>query len=219
VGGVSGAAVGGVVGGVCAVPLVVKGFVAKPVAGIADALDESATAIRSTPESLMGKSAVNWDDRNLDAVVHSDAKYVGIHHANGSKSQPGGLREGVKVGLNILGKEVTRGIQGLYLEPMTGAKEDGYPGFISGGGRGVVNAIAAPVAGSLYFGAAVARGSANWAENPKMPQWSEMWGRLHRRGADEVTVQNEGADGERAEDVGMQADANGVVEDRGEEGG
>jgi hypothetical protein len=175
--------VGGVLGGVSAVPLVVKGVVAKPVAGIADALDESATAIKSAPESLMGKSAVNWDDSA--PAPHDDGNVA-------SKPQPGGLREGVKVGWKILNKEVSRGIQGLYLEPVKGAKEDGYPGLISGGGRGVVNALAAPVAGSLFFGAAVARGSANWAENPKMPYWSEMWGRVRRRAED--ATQNQESD-------------------------
>ena len=40
-------------------------------------------------------------------------------------------------------------MQGLYLAPLEGASEHGLAGFVLGAGRGLVGAVARPVAGAL----------------------------------------------------------------------
>lgn len=163
---VGGLAVGSVVGGVYNAPVVARGCLAGPATGVADVLGETALAVRCTPEMLLGKTNVDWQRR-------------GWIHPSSVRKHSGGLREGFNVGCRAMQSELRRGVTGLYLEPLEGVREDGYPGMMSGGARGVLSALFAPVAGGLLMSEAVIRGSSNWVADPNaLSSVGSAWVRL-----------------------------------------
>jgi hypothetical protein len=64
-----------------------------------------------------------------------------------------------------MGTEVSKGVTGIFSKPFEGAKRSGFKGFTAGIGRGLLGAVATPVAGVLRAGESVAQGISGSANN------------------------------------------------------
>ena len=61
--------------------------------------------------------------------------------------------------------EVSKGVNGILSKPFEDAKRSGFKGFIAGISRGLLGAVATPVAGVLRVGKSVVQGISSSANN------------------------------------------------------
>ena len=81
---------------------------------------------------------------------------------------PKNTLQGLRVGLNCAYKGVKSGIQGIYYEPIKGAKQQGVvKGFLKGSVRGLGGAIIKPTSGVLDLLAKTSLGTENMLNRNK----------------------------------------------------
>ena len=96
-------------------------------------------------------------------------------------------------GKNFL-KGVTKGISGIVLKPIQGAKDDGALGFFKGVGKGLIGAVARPVSGSLDLVSTTAEGIKNQSKMKEEVRvrvcacMSIHWGAACDRGCDDGSL-------------------------------
>ena len=64
-----------------------------------------------------------------------------------------------------MGTEVKKGVGGIFSKPFQGAKQSGLRGFTAGIGKGLLGAVATPIAGVLRAGESVSQGISGSANN------------------------------------------------------
>ena len=161
-----GGAVGGTIKGVVVgVPSLLRGCVSEPLRSLASLLDETASFIKSTPGDILGPEVPAAESNGasggglgageranaLGGVATSDAAAKGSgsgREQEGSGDGEGEEREGaagavshMRRGLESLHREVGEGMGGLVRNPVEGVRQEGLPGLVRGGSRGIVNAV------------------------------------------------------------------------------
>mmetsp|Transcript_27116 Transcript_27116/g.42417 ORF Transcript_27116/g.42417 Transcript_27116/m.42417 type:complete len:581 (+) Transcript_27116:385-2127(+) len=154
---VGGAVTGTIVGAATAVPSVLRGCVARPFGGLADLLHETGNMIRNVPEEIMGTTGHEFS-------ISAEEDDVACRHT-------GGVGAGISSGLQTLQREVGDGVGSLYSDPVQGAEDSGMEGILVGGGKGALKAVCKPMAGTILFSGAVARGISNSVDKPTF-SWS-----------------------------------------------
>ena len=77
------------------------------------------------------------------------------------QKQAGSTRSGVVQGLRAMRGGFAGGMRGIVEKPLEGTREAGTAGFVRGVGRGLVGAIAKPLAGMFMFASKTAEGLSN----------------------------------------------------------
>ena len=83
---------------------------------------------------------------SVAATVSMDREYSDARQRD-AVNAPAGVKEGMLRGGEKLMTGVFGGIAGIVTKPVQGAKQDGAAGFFKGFGKGLVGAVAKPIAG------------------------------------------------------------------------
>jgi DnaJ-domain-containing protein 1 len=92
-----------------------------------------------------------------------------------STRRPRDLAAGTSSALKSVTKGVLAGAAGLVAAPVIGAQNDGFAGFLTGLGVGVVGAVALPAAGIAVGVAQIARGAFNQGEAVHEASQGKVW--------------------------------------------
>ena len=96
---------------------------------------------------------------NKLAGLSMDKEYIRERAKARSAVQIGDLADGLVEGSDALAHGLLRGVTGVFLKPVEGAKKDGIKGFVKGVGKGVIGLATQPVTGVIDFATQTAEGA------------------------------------------------------------
>ena len=98
------------------------------------------------------------------ALLSMDQDYQRGHMLAATKD-PRHLGEGLLFGAKDLGAGILEGVTGVVMEPIKGARQEGFAGFVKGLGLGMVGAVVKPAVGTLDMATQTAKGIINSANS------------------------------------------------------
>lgn len=131
---------------------------------------------QSTQESFPS-TELNAEQSQLD---HELRESRDVMNALFSTRKPKDGWAGLSSGLKSVAKGTAAGIASLIAQPIVGAQQDGFRGFVTGLGTGVASAVALPVMGVAVGAYQMTRGVVNSAEAMRSSNQGKIWDERRR---------------------------------------
>ena len=141
-----------------------QGYIRGPAQGTKGLLKGSASLVGYTAKGTIGTvGRIVGSFSNGMLVLADDREYLNQRQGcSVNDGAPQNVYQGFKVGLRSAYRGVKSGLQGIYLEPIRGAKQQGVvKGFLKGSVRGLGGAIIKPTSGVLDLIAKTSLGTEN----------------------------------------------------------
>jgi len=123
----------------------------------------SLSLLRSTLSGVFGAvSKITSSVGKGVAAVTMDDEFIAKQQRRNQKA-PEHIGQGLVGGVKSLGSGIARGVTGIVVDPLKGAKEEGASGFVKGVGKGLIGIVAKPTAGVMGFATQALQGIGNTA--------------------------------------------------------
>jgi len=159
--------------------------------GVADFFYEPAKGLVKSPQDFtigLAKGSISLIKNTFTGVFGAASKITGsvgkgvamlsmdddfiAKNQRKNLEQPEHLAEGLYKGTKSLGRGLFKGIAGIVMDPIKGAKEDGVGGFFKGVGKGIIGVVTKPASGAIDLASQTLKGvgnTANFLLDDKVP--------------------------------------------------